>query len=107
MAIDVFNGLGMLGAELKKIGFDVLGIDVKGCKDKPLCKTIWLDLTTRQGQMEFWDHISSGKVQYVHFAPPCGTVSEAMNIRRRFIDPKPLRSAESQRSAKPPGHRQG
>ena len=86
--------MGMLGAELKKAGFAVLGIDYKGCKDKPLCKTIWLDLTTRQGQMEFWDQIRGGRVQYVHFAPPCGTASAARNIRRRFIDPKPLRSAE-------------
>lgn len=44
--------------------------------------------------MEFWDQIRSGKVQYVHFAPPCGTASAARNIRRRFIDPKPLRPAE-------------
>ena len=94
MAIEVFNGLGMLGAELKKAGFAVLGIDFKGCKDKPLCKTIWLDLTTRQGQLEFGDQIRGGRVKYVHFAPLCGTASAARNIRRSYIDPKPLRSAE-------------
>ena len=83
-------GLGVLGSELKKQGFAVVGIDFKGCKDKPLVKTLWIDLTTR---LEFWDIIREGNIEYVHFAPPCGTASAARNIRRRFIDPKPLRTA--------------
>lgn len=45
------------------------------------------------GQLEFWDIVREGNVAYVHFAPPCGTASAARNIRRRFIDPKPLRTA--------------
>jgi len=90
VAIEVFNCLGVLGAELKKQGFAVIGIDRKGCKDKPLCRTVWIDLSTRLGQLEFWDIIRKGKVKYVHFAPPCGTASAARNIRRRFINPKPL-----------------
>ena len=84
-AVEVFNGLGVLGSELKKQGFAVIGIDFKGCKDKPLVKTMWIDLSTRAGQLEFWDIIREGNISYVHFAPPCGTASAARNIRRRFI----------------------
>lgn len=94
-AVEVFCGIAHLTLELQKVGFRAVGIDHKGCKDKPVAKALWIDLTTRRGQLEFWDIIRSQNVKYVHFAPPCGTASAARNIRRKGIDPKPLRSEEN------------
>jgi len=93
-AIEVMCGVAHLTLELQKVGFQAVGIDHKGCKDKPVAKSLWIDLTTRRGQLEFWDIVRSRNIKYVHFAPPCGTASAARNIRRKGIDPKPLRSSE-------------
>ena len=93
-ALEVFCGQALLTKELQKAGFAATGIDHKGNKDRPLAKTVWLDLATKSGQLQFWDYIRTGRVRYVHFAPPCGTASRAREVRRRGIDPKPLRSAE-------------
>ena len=90
-ALEIFAGCGALTAELQKAGFAAVGVDYKN-KDKPRAKIIWIDLTTRAGQLEFWALVRAGQIRYVHFAPPCGTASRAREIRRRGIDPKPLRS---------------
>jgi len=75
-ALEVFCGCAQYTAELQKAGFRATGIDYKGNKDKPRAKTIWLDLASRVGQLQFWDMVRTGKVKYVHFAPPCGTASK-------------------------------
>ena len=93
-ALEAFSGKGVLTRELGKAGFSALAIDHKNCKDTPVARTVWLDLATKEGQMEFWSFVRSGKVQYVHFAPPCGTASRAREVRRKGCDPKPLRSTE-------------
>ena len=46
-----------------------------------------------RGQLEFRDVIRKQNIKYVHFAPPCGTASAARNIRRKGIDPKPMKSS--------------
>lgn len=93
-ALEVMCGCAELTSELHKAGFDATGIDYKGCKDKAKSRVIWIDLATRLGQLEFWDLVHAGSVRYIHFAPPCGTASRAREIRRRGVDPKPLRSQE-------------
>ena len=93
-ALEIFCGQALMTKELQRAGFEAIGIDHKGNKDSPLAKTVWLDLATKSGQLQFWDYIRTGRVRYVHFAPPCGTASRAREVRRRGIDPKPLRSAE-------------
>ena len=76
-AMEVFCGIAHYTLELQKAGFKAVGIDHKGCKNKPKAKALWMDLSTRAGQLEFWDVVRSQNVKYVHFAPPCGTASAA------------------------------
>ena len=86
-----------------KEGLNSLGIDWKGCKDKPEGRVIWLDLTTKRGMRDLKDILEANKhtLKIVFMSPPCGTASRAREIRRtkpdafgKVIDPKPLRSDE-------------
>lgn len=93
-ALEIFCGKAVLTSELQKAGFEATGVDYRNNKDRPVAKVVWLDLTVRDDQMQFWDWIRTGRVRYVHFAPPCGTASRAREIRRKGCDPKPLRTDE-------------
>ena len=103
VAIEAMCGCARYSSSLKKAGFKTIGVDYKGNKDEPMqgVKVVWLDLATSHGQKEFFELVDSENVVYVHFAPPCGTASQARQIRRSFevpgvglVDPKPLRSLE-------------
>ena len=95
--LEVFCGCGALSAELEKAGFAALGIDFEGNKDKPSCKSVYLDLTAYEGQLALLQLIAAERPVFVHFAPPCGTASLAREIRRRrptdgskWVDPPQL-----------------
>ena len=64
-AIEAFCGKGVLTKELLAAGFAAVGIDYRANKDKPVAKVVWLDLTKREDQLQFWELIRSGKVRYV------------------------------------------
>jgi len=95
--IEVFSGSARLTKALSDAGFDAVGIDYRRCKDKPVGKTLWMDLTEDAGANEFQALVErlGSRLVYVHFAPPCGTASRAREKRLRgALDPKPLRSEE-------------
>ena len=98
-AFEVFCGAAGLTLNLTKAGFDALGVDHKGNKDKPKGRCLWIDLSTKRGQDDLRKMVLHDTVAYVHFAPPCGTASRARDRRRlnadgtpAKLDPKPLRS---------------
>ena len=64
-AIEVFCGKAGLTKELQSAGFAAVGIDCKANKDKPVAKVIWLDLTKREDQLQFWEMIRTGRFRYV------------------------------------------
>ena len=83
-----------------------MGVDSIHNRHKPEAPCIIIDLTTKDGQETLWRFIGSGKVRYVHLAPPCGTASLARECQSKeraakaaasgWIGdiPRPLRSAE-------------
>eukprot|EP00973_Karenia_brevis_P078507 10899711-Karenia_brevis.AAC.1 len=79
---------------MSKVGLKVLGVDHASNKDTPLCKAVKIDLTTEHGKNMFMRIMSEKNVVFVHFAPPCGTATRAREIRRKGVDPKPLRSSD-------------
>ena len=100
-AFEVFCGSGGYTCALEKAGFDVVGIDFAGNKDKPKGRCLWIDLSRPIGQKQLLKLLLQPDVAYVHFAPPCGTASRARDRRRKnpdgspaAVDPKPLRSDE-------------
>eukprot|EP00973_Karenia_brevis_P044943 6223854-Karenia_brevis.AAC.1 len=80
--------------ELSRAGFNALGVDHSKNKDTPQCKAINIDLTTESGQRILMSLLEERRVVFVHFAPPCGTATRAREIRRKGVDPKPLRTEE-------------
>lgn len=101
--LEVCCGCARLTFSCMKEGLNALGIDWKGCKDKPEGRVIWLDLTTKRGMRDLKDILEANKhtLKIVFMSPPCGTASRAREIRRtkpdafgKVIDPKPLRSDE-------------
>eukprot|EP00973_Karenia_brevis_P001365 185223-Karenia_brevis.AAC.3 len=81
--LEVFCGSGKLSAHLAAEGLDALGIDHAHNKDRPVCMSVNIDLSTNAGQMAFWTLVEDKQPCYVHFAPPCGTASRARDIRRK------------------------
>ena len=85
----------------RSAGIPSVGIDFKGNKDRPRCKSVPADLSTDDGQKIFWGMVADNRAAWVHFGPPCGTASKARE--RRLLradgtpascDPQPLRSAQ-------------
>lgn len=68
-ALEVFSGRGMLRFQLEHAVLAALCIDHKGCRDKPVSKAFWLDVSTRDGQLQVWDLTAAGRIKYVPFAP--------------------------------------
>ena len=64
-ALEAFCGKGVLTKELQAAGFSAVGIDYRANKDKPVAKVVWLDLTLREDQLQYWELIRTGKVRYV------------------------------------------
>ena len=78
---------------LKQVGFNALGIDYKGNKDKPATGVLLLDLSQSLSQAELERQTFASDVVLLWFAPPCGTASRSREIRRPVgPDPLPLRS---------------
>ncbi len=93
VVIEVCCGSAKLTCELIAVGFDGIGIDYSGNKDKPRVKVLTIDLTTSWGRRELRRLIYETQPVFVWFAPPCGSASRAREIRRKVgFDPKPLRS---------------
>ena len=99
--VEICCGCARLSKECQSKGLRSLGIDWKGCKDKPEGRVIWLDLTIDHGMSELMDILEANKksLKVVFMSPPCGTASRAREIRRfkkdargKVLDPKPLRS---------------
>ena len=63
-------------------------VSFKGNKDKPVAKCIWIDMSSKAGVEKFWEYIATGRVKYVHFAPPCGTASARTGVGRRDEAPQ-------------------
>ena len=101
--LEICCGCARLASHCSKVGLKALGVDWKGCKDKPEGRVIWIDLSTDRGVEELKAVLAANKrtLKVVFMSPPCGTASRAREIRRhkpdesgRIIDPKPFRSDE-------------
>lgn len=101
LTIECFGGSARLTRALSDIGFDATSIDWIRNKSRPVGSSILLDLTSEYGRVILHKALRSGRVVYLHLAPPCGTASLARSIPmgekpagRKFVAPVPLRSAE-------------
>ena len=101
IAIECFGGSARLTWALIQEGFDGLSVDWLRNKSRPEGPTTLLDLTSEHGRNIIRQSIRSGRLAFLHFAPPCGTCSRAREIplsiealRRGMRTPQPLRSAE-------------
>ena len=93
MCIEVLCGCGRLSDAIEDVGFKSIRIDHKYNKDPPDRHWFRIDLSPSVGQQVFWKLINDTVVEYVHFAPPCGTASRARERHLKGgVDPKPLRS---------------
>ena len=98
-AAEIFAGSAVLSEALAGAGFDVLAVDWNRNKNAAKHPITRIDLTTVAGQEVVLLELSHQNVVYVHFAPPCGTMSRA---REKPIsrwarsqgapEPRPLRS---------------
>ena len=80
---------------MKKAGFEAVGVDYKGNKDKPVSQVLILDINSDWGREDVERRIFESDVVLLTFAPPCGTAARCREIRRKVgPDPKPLRSDE-------------
>ena len=94
-AVEVFCGCARLTRELNTAGLDAIGVDYFGNKDKPLSKSTCIDLLSDWGQAALRKLIKEIDAGLTWFAPPCGSASRALEIRRKHgSDPKPKRSDE-------------
>ena len=92
-AYGVFCGKAELIRKLRNAGFDALGIDYKGNKDKPVAQVLILDINADWGREEVERKIFAAQVVVLTFASPCGTAARCREIRRKEgPDPKPVRS---------------
>ena len=78
VVVEVFCGSGRLTASLKQEGFDAFGIDHVALKHAACSK---LDLLCRDSAAHLWRIVADPAVQFIHFAPPCGTASRARDIQ--------------------------
>ena len=99
LCIELCAGSARLSASLKEIGFSVVPVDYEKNRHQSYVRCIRMDLTKPGAKTLFSQLLSTGRVVYVHSAPPCGTGSRA---RERPIsqalkalgapEPYPLRS---------------
>ena len=101
IALEVFGGCARLTRALEFEGFEASSIDWIRNQSRPVGSLVLLDLTTEHGRVVLKKVIRSGRLAFIHFAPPCGTCSRARDIpldadaiRRGVKTPQPLRSAE-------------
>ncbi|CAE7385001.1 unnamed protein product, partial [Symbiodinium sp. KB8] len=86
VALEVFCGSGRLTASLKREGFDAFGVDHNVLKTAS-CSVLQLDLTQEDAASHLWSIVKDPAVQFIHFAPPCGTASRARDIQFKGAPP--------------------
>ena len=86
VTLEVFCGSGRLTASLKREGFDAFGIDHNVLKTAS-CSVLQLDLTQEDATSHLWSIVKDPAVQFIHFAPPCGTASRARDIQFKGAPP--------------------
>ena len=99
-AVEICAGSARLTTALAAVGFDAVGIDWQGNKDKAEGPVVEIDLATTEGEAILEKILTHPRLAYVHFAPPCGTASRARERRipgLRGGGPPPLRSADHPR----------
>ena len=96
MALELFGGSARLTKCLCDRGLDAIAVDWVRNASRPEGPCCMLDLTNAEHFKLVLSLIKSGRVKYVHMAPPCGTASRAREIpvKGKPNAPKPLRSAE-------------
>ena len=72
---EVFCGCARLSAELKKAGFGTMPVDWKGNAHRVKGAFFKIDLTSQAGQQRLQELLEEYETVYVHFAPPCGTLT--------------------------------
>ena len=99
MLIEVFCGTAGVSAQFKLAGGRSVGIDHHIKRHKLKAAAVQMDLKQTWVQNLIFDEVSSGRVDSIHMAPPCGTSSAARNIpiskkllKQGAPRPRPLRS---------------
>ena len=99
-AMEICAGSGGFSYALWNKGFDATGVNWNHNRHAPRILLIMRDLTDPTQQAEV-NEIKEGS-DYLHMAPPCGTASEARNIKVSEEDkakgapsPQPLRDADN------------
>ena len=106
--VEVFCGCGILSKTFHQCLFGILPADDHNNKHDIKVKYLALDVTLPEDQEKLMVLICHPKVWYAHFAPPCGTASNARErkIPKHLLDmgcpePKRLRGDGSQSTGLP------
>lgn len=98
--LELFCGTAGVSAQFKRGGGRALGIDHQLNRRRLKAAAVKLDLVQPWVQQMIVQEISSGRVDGVHLAPPCGTSSRARCIpikkklkKQGVPSPRPLRSS--------------
>ena len=78
--IELFCGTAGVSAQFKLAGGKSMGIDHQVKRHKLKAAAVQMDLKQRWVQELIFKEVSSGRVDAIHMAPPCGTSSAARNI---------------------------
>ena len=99
ITLELCAGTAGFTAELRKAGFDALGVDHARGRHLAKAPCAKIDLTSKSGQDLLWRILEQGRVYYAHAAPPCGTSSRARDkavpawkVALGAPNPKKLRS---------------
>ena len=102
LTIEIFGGCCRLTRALRDRGFLAFALDHAGNQHKPEAPVVHLDFSLPSVVDSLVQLLCSGRVAYVHLAPPCGTCSAARDrpvpahLRRLGApEPKPLRSLDA------------
>lgn len=80
ICLEVFGGSARLTKHFCKLGYDGNAIDWVRNASRPEGPSVLLDLCSDTGRRLLTKLLTSGRVAYTHFAPPCGTASKAREI---------------------------
>lgn len=99
ITLELCAGTAGFTAELRKAGFDALGVDHARGRHLARAPCAKIDVTSKSGQDLLWRILEQGRVYYAHAAPPCGTSSRARDkavpawkVALGAPNPKKLRS---------------
>ncbi|CAE8640523.1 unnamed protein product [Polarella glacialis] len=82
-----------LTAQLRRVGFVATAFDHSRNRHCARVPVVSLDLTLPRAQDLIFDLVKSGRVVYIHVAPPCGTATKARERPVPAAQQRPLRSA--------------